>query len=227
MASRHSGQRGYVLLSIMLLMTVMLIMLTIEAPRIAQQIRREREEELVHRGREYSNAIRKFYRRFGQYPASLDQLDNTNGIRFLRKRYKDPMTGKDDWKLVHVGEAQVNLGSVNGTAPGSTLQSTMPGANTGSTLTTTTLGQPLGGTSGQLGGGPIIGVASTAKGTSIKLINGKDQYSDWQFVYDPRLDAQGANQGVAVGQGSNGTLVNGGGIGNSAPTTAPTTPPKQ
>jgi hypothetical protein len=31
----------------------------------------------------------------------------TNEIRFLRKRYKDPITGQDDWRLIHMGEAKV------------------------------------------------------------------------------------------------------------------------
>src|ERR1700756_2008648 len=96
-------EKGYILLSVMLLITLMMLVLTIELPRIAQQIKREKEEELIHRGNEYRSAIRKFFRKFGRYPLSIDQLENTNNIRFLRKRYKDPFTGKDDWRLLHPG----------------------------------------------------------------------------------------------------------------------------
>src|ERR1700682_387123 len=104
------NQMGYVLLSVMLFVTLLLIALALEAPKIGQQIKREREEELIHRGQEYATAIKKFYRaNNGQYPVSLDQLENSNNRRFLRKRYKDPITGKDDWKLIHVGEAIMNL----------------------------------------------------------------------------------------------------------------------
>src|SRR5215467_7343648 len=98
----------------MLMVTLMLIALAVEAPRIAQQIKREKEEELIHRGNEYKIAIKKFFRKFGRYPLTLDQLENTNNMRFLRKRYKDPFTGKDDWRLLHPGEVQLNL--VNGGA---------------------------------------------------------------------------------------------------------------
>jgi hypothetical protein len=38
------------------------------------------------------------------------------------------------------------------------------------------------------GGGPIVGVASTSTQRSIKVLNDKDHYNDWEFVYDPRLD---------------------------------------
>src|SRR2546423_3128976 len=115
MNNTSRNQRGYILLSVMLLMTIMLLTLTIEAPRIAQQIKREKEEELIHRGNEYKSATKKYFRKFGRYPVSLEQLENTNNFRFLRKRYKDPFTGKDDWRLIHQGEviAKVGGGTLN------------------------------------------------------------------------------------------------------------------
>lgn len=251
------------LLSVMLLVTLMVIALTVEAPRIAQQIKREKEEELIHRGNEYKNAIKKYFRKFGQYPVSLDQLKNTNNMRFLRKRYVDPFTGKDDWRLLHPGEVQVNPvaggatatgqqpgqpvggtlsaigqpGSINtpstGPSPGSPSTSPFAGPSTSPQPGTNQSGNSAFGTGGItpagnlpgasssspiLGGGPIIGVSSVSKLKSIKEINGKDHYNDWQFVYDPRLEmptagvvpgAQGANPvggtvnpvgGVAPGQ---------------------------
>ena len=54
-----------------------------------------REVEAVHRGNQYVRAIRLYYRKFGHYPGSIEQLEKTNNIRFLRQRYVDPMTGKD------------------------------------------------------------------------------------------------------------------------------------
>jgi len=109
MRSKLAGQKGYMLLAVMLLITLMLVALSIELPRIAQQIKREKEEELVHRGRDYCTAIKKFYHKNGTYPLSLEQLEDTNHLRFLRKRYKDPMTGEADWRLIHVGEAQITI----------------------------------------------------------------------------------------------------------------------
>src|SRR5581483_9847171 len=107
---KKSGQEGYVLLALMLAVTLILIALSIEAPRIAQQIKRDKEEEMIHRGMDYATAIKRFvHKNGGRYPLSIDQLENTNHIRFLRKRYKDPMTGEDNWRLVHVGEAQIKI----------------------------------------------------------------------------------------------------------------------
>src|ERR1041384_2101726 len=95
-------ESGYVLLALMLTMTLILVALSIEAPRIGQQIKREKEEELVHRGRDYATAVKRFvHKNGGRYPTSLEQLEDTNHIRFLRKRYKDPTTGENIWRLVH------------------------------------------------------------------------------------------------------------------------------
>lgn len=129
----RSTESGYVLLAVMLAFTLILIALSVEAPRIAQQIKRDKEEELVHRGKDYATAIKRFvHKNGGRYPVSLEQLEDTNHIRFLRKKYKDPMTGEADWKLVHFGEAQIVIPTPNPGLPGSGnpgLQgSTQPGA---------------------------------------------------------------------------------------------------
>ena len=50
------------------------------------------------------------------------------------------------------------------------------------------------------GGGPIVGVASTSKKESLKLLNNKDHYNEWEFVYDPRLDLTNAAAAGAPGR---------------------------
>src|SRR5260370_3338059 len=129
----RKSEQGYVLLAVMLLVTLLLIALAIEAPRLAQQIKREREEELIHRGQEHSRAIKKFYiASGGHYPTSLEQLENTNNKPFLRKRYKDPVTGKDDWRIIHVGQAHLDLTPNSQPATGDQNNSTQSGNNSGS-----------------------------------------------------------------------------------------------
>lgn len=134
------------LLAVMLAVTLILVALSIELPRIAQQIKREKEEELVHRGKDYATAVKRFvHKNGGRYPLSVEQLEDTNHIRFLRKRYKDPMTGEADWKMVHAGEAQINIpapkpglsgpGGVNPGLSGSGGGINPPGAPTASGVT--------------------------------------------------------------------------------------------
>jgi type II secretory pathway pseudopilin PulG len=117
----RNGERGYVMLLLLLMMAVMIIGLAIIVPSVAFDIKRDREEEMVHRGVQYSRAIRLYYKKFGRYPAKIEDLENTNQIRFLRKRYKDPITRKD-FKLLHYGEAKMSLNALGGGA--------IPGAST-------------------------------------------------------------------------------------------------
>jgi len=91
---RGNRQSGYVLLAILFALTVLIVGLAVAAPRAAVALQRTKEDELIRRGQQYALAIRRFYKKFGRYPSNIDQLENTNNIRFLRRRYLDPLTGK-------------------------------------------------------------------------------------------------------------------------------------
>jgi type II secretory pathway pseudopilin PulG len=107
-AHRESdSEQGYMLLAVVFLTLLVLISLAVAAPKIAMSIQRDKELETIHRGQQYRRAIKLYYQKFGRYPTSIDQLVETNQIRFLRKRYVDPLTGKDDWKPVLYGQAHV------------------------------------------------------------------------------------------------------------------------
>ncbi|HVJ09129.1 MAG TPA: hypothetical protein VM554_12175 [Acidisarcina sp.] len=106
-SSQGIAEEGYILIGVLVLVALVLIALAAAAPRVATDLQRDKEDELMHRGMQYTRAIRLYYRKFGRFPSNLDQLENTNEIRFLRKRYKDPVSGKDEWRLIHFGEAKV------------------------------------------------------------------------------------------------------------------------
>src|SRR5215510_6480162 len=91
----RNDQQGYILLTLLLFVTVLVITMGIVLPEITFSIKRDREEEMIHRGVQYSRAIRRYVKKFGRYPTRLEDLENTNSLRFLRKRYKDPITGQD------------------------------------------------------------------------------------------------------------------------------------
>jgi hypothetical protein len=117
-------EQGYILLTILL--WVSLLTITVSLPMLTyyhQQMKRDQEEELVHRGVEYERAIRKYYRKFGSYPATVEMLEDSNHMRFLRKRYKDPITGKD-FKVLHQVDVMMAFGNAiggGGIAGGQTL----------------------------------------------------------------------------------------------------------
>jgi hypothetical protein len=100
---RTNSERGSALLIVFLFAAFVAIMLYREMPVFAFEAQRQKEQMLIDRGAQYKRGVKLFYKKFGMYPASLDQLENTNRLRFLRHRYKDPFTGKDDWRLLHMG----------------------------------------------------------------------------------------------------------------------------
>ncbi len=122
-ASRKSADGGYVLLALILIVALLTIAAAAIAPSIAFQVKRDREEEMIHRGVQYSRAVQHYYKKFNRYPSRIEDLESTNKLRFLRKRYKDPISGKD-FKLVYLSEVQVALaaggGGVGGLTPAPT-----------------------------------------------------------------------------------------------------------
>ena len=104
---RAGQEEGFLLLGVLFMILLVMIALAVAAPKIADSIRRDKEQETIHRGKQYARAIQMYYNKFGRYPNTIDQLVKTNNQRFLRKRYLNPMTGKDDWRIIHNGEQKV------------------------------------------------------------------------------------------------------------------------
>lgn len=153
--AKHPGEEGYFLAAAVVMTALVLIALAVAAPVVARDIRREKEVESMHRSEQYVRAIRLYYRKFKNYPPSMEALEKSNNIRFLRKQYDDPLTGKPDWRIIHVGENQTTvkgffgepLGGLNstgvGSAPGSGLgsASNMSSGIGGTPSGTSTIGQ--------------------------------------------------------------------------------------
>ena len=116
--TRRREQAGYTLLLVVFLVASMIIVAASAAPNVLMQGRREKEEEMVWRGQQYQRAIGLYYRKFGKYPTKVEDLTRqTNGVRFLRKAYTDPMN-KDDgsWRFIYVGPNGQLIGSLRQTS---------------------------------------------------------------------------------------------------------------
>jgi len=88
------SERGYILITLILFVALIAVAATVMLPIVVFQVKRDREEELIHRGVQYSRAMKHFVKKFGRYPTRLEELENTNQVRFLRKRYKTPSLAK-------------------------------------------------------------------------------------------------------------------------------------
>jgi type II secretory pathway pseudopilin PulG len=131
------------------------IALTTALPDLYQTAKREREAQLLFVGRQYSEAIRRFYENplvvIKRYPNSLDELVTDNrSLRprhHLRKLYPDPMTGRLDWGLIKNEQDQIM------------------------------------GVYSQSGGKPLR--TDFARHSVTEVAGGGQQYADFKFVYLP------------------------------------------
>lgn len=179
--SRNPSEDGYMLLVAIFLLALLVLSLAVAAPQMARSIQRDREVETMHRGKQYARAIQLYYRKFNAYPPSEDALVNTNNIRFLRKKYIDPMTGKDDWKPIMFGQNKTPLAMgffgqplggvagqpIAGIGPGGT--GGMPGASGLGSSTTSSFGGSSPGSAGSSigsGSGPGGLFGSSTTGTT-------------------------------------------------------------
>ena len=195
----ESRQAGYMLLTVLLFVTLLVLASAAVAPRMKMQIERDRDEEMIHRGVQYSRAIKRFYKKFGRYPNSLQELENTNNLRFLRRRYKDPVTGKE-FKLLHMGEVKLFAQGVAGlpiagaaNAPGALGALTAQPAFGGAGQLTPPFGQNAGGTAtavvNQPGGSSGIPAADQA-GMTAGAVPGSQPGPAHNSGEQPQVDAQ-------------------------------------
>src|ERR1700738_4126599 len=106
---RNRRDEGYAMTVLLVAMSIMAVTMTVAMPVWKQVAQREKEEELGFRGEQYARAIGLFHRKFANSaPPNLDVLVEQ---RFLRKKYKDPITN-DDFAVVL--QAQTAPGSMPG-----------------------------------------------------------------------------------------------------------------
>ena len=99
--TRGNTEGGFALLIVFLLAAAVAFTMYLELPRAAFESARDKEQLLMDRGNQYKRAIEVFYAVNKRYPPELKDLENTNEKRYLRHRYKDPLTGEDEWRLIH------------------------------------------------------------------------------------------------------------------------------
>ncbi len=109
------GERGYALLLVVFMATALLVLAMTVAPNILTEGKREKEKEMIWRGKQYARGIKLYSRKMGRLPTSLDDLTKpkVGSLRFLRQPYKDPMNVQDgSWRLIYVGPAGQLIGSL-------------------------------------------------------------------------------------------------------------------
>lgn len=147
------------LIILMMAVFVLSIGLLVAIPVWETQIQREKEEELIFRGKQYVEAVRLYQlKNPGTFPKSFDELVEE---RCLRKLFKDPMSEHGEWNVIlpHAGVARAKKG-----APQKVLvvpYNVFP-----------SIENPQ-----------IIGVVSSSMRKSIKIYYDQETYDMWLFYY--------------------------------------------
>lgn len=179
-----SAESGYAMAALLVAIALMSVFMSAALPAWRHAAQREKEAELLWRGRQYDRALQLYRRKYSiPGPPSLDVLVQE---KFLRKKYKDPITGGDfdlrpvspTGEVLEAGEAQSG-----------------PSSRVSSRASRRRQARPTSQTRGR--GQLIGGVRSTSKEKSILVLNGRQRYSEWEFAYVPYQDAR--NQGAAEG----------------------------
>jgi uncharacterized membrane protein YgcG len=102
MRACRDRESGFALLLVLLMAAIIAISLYSEIPRVAFQSQRQKEQLLVERGEQYKRALQMFVTTLKRYPTKVEELETFNGRHFLRHKYVDPMTGKAEWRIIHV-----------------------------------------------------------------------------------------------------------------------------
>lgn len=204
--ANRPGEAGYNLVVLIMAITVLTIMLAAMLPLVSQEIRRDKEEELIFRGLQYAEAIRVFQMRYQRLPNKLSELIEVKP-RSIRQLWKDPMTDDGKWGLIFLNQGQP-------------LQNQSPDAQINPPNPPNPPQQPEGGDQegpDQPGlqtpkkgdvvqTGPIVGVYSKSHKKSILIFNGRERYDEWRFTVD-MLNGQPIDTGSpGVGGGGRGPV---------------------
>jgi general secretion pathway protein G len=109
--------RGFTLIELMVVMTIIALLLSIALPRYFNHLDRSRETILQQDLAVMRDAIDKFHGDRDRYPESLDELVET---RYLRSLPVDPLTDRaDTWQIIAPEDSTVGgVYDIKSGAPG-------------------------------------------------------------------------------------------------------------
>ncbi|MDT4968269.1 MAG: hypothetical protein QOJ64_3006 [Acidobacteriota bacterium] len=196
--SDRATERGYTLVALLALMSIMALLLIAATPSIRHQTQRSLENEAISRGEEVAEAIRQFvHAHSGQLPTSIDQLLEGNpvgakNVQILRpSAARDPLSSSGEWKLISPTDPalirfQTAVTVYAGGQPPQT-RDQMIGQKfqlrVTNVLDTGSEESAPGGEDDSMGSsGPFIGVASRSRRASIITYYGIERHDKWIFT---------------------------------------------
>jgi type II secretory pathway pseudopilin PulG len=119
-------QKGFTFIAVLILVATMGAIGAAYGELSSHARQREKERELLFAGSEYRDAIASYYEKtpgaFKRYPRSLEELLVDQRfpvpVRHLRRLYRDPMTGSEEWGVVKAPDGGImGVYSLSGETP--------------------------------------------------------------------------------------------------------------
>jgi len=196
----REGERGYALISLLAMMTIMALLLVNAVPNYRRMAQRELEEEAIARGEQVAEAIRLYVREKRVPPTSIEQLleglpRGTKKIQILRAAAaRDPLSSSGEWRLIRRNdpgfmEFVSKVTAYAGRTPNTTDQSFIGAPGVGpppvvtNVLDTGSAEEAPGGEDDSADtSGPFIGVASRSRRNSVITYYGIERHDRWVFT---------------------------------------------
>lgn len=151
-ATTPTGNSGFLLIAVFIMVVILSVVMMTAVPVLETETQREREEELIFRGKQYVLGIELYMKKHTNlYPQNLEILHLEKCIRQL---YPDPMSEDGKWYLVFqmTGQSKQKL-----------------------TLVPESEGSKY------IGRGVLIGVCSTSADIGFREYRGRKRYDEWAF----------------------------------------------
>jgi type II secretory pathway pseudopilin PulG len=162
-----AGRPGYVLIILAMAVLVISLGLLVALPVLQTEVQREKEEELIFRGRQYAEAVRVFVQKNpGKLPASLKELLEKKCIRRL---YRDPLGPDGQWNVI-LASGRAPSGNESAQEVLVAPERVLPAIK-----------NPQ-----------ILGVVSSSTNRSVKIWNDQESHDKWLFFFgqDPKKPPQ-------------------------------------
>ncbi len=170
----NGNEKGYILTATIVMVVILSISMAMIAEKWTYVVKREKENELLFRGEQYAQAIRRFYLIHKRYPFKLEELVESYP-RCIRKLYPEPFSKDKEWGIIYLSDLasgkvfkkrnQTDISEENNSSP-----KPIP------------VGQIYSKSSQTMMTGQIVGVYSKCKDRPYKDFMKGEIYSDWKFI---------------------------------------------
>ncbi len=164
-----NGEKGYILTATIVMVVILSVSMAMLTEKWTYVMKREKENELLFRGQQYADAIRRFYLMHKRYPFKLEELVETYP-RCIRRLYREPFSKDGQWGIIYLSD--LASGKVYRKQKNAKNNKPQP----------VRIGEIYSVKTEPLMTGQIVGVYSKCKEVPYRDFMKGETYEDWKFI---------------------------------------------